>query len=93
MACRVLGTPNEQTWPGVSNLPDYKTSFPHWSAEDLGRIVTALDDAGLDLLKVPILMNCICLLLIIRRAGHFDIRHCEAHFRYFILPHMLLSLY
>ncbi|KII90385.1 hypothetical protein PLICRDRAFT_38907 [Plicaturopsis crispa FD-325 SS-3] len=51
---RVLGTPNEQTWPGVSNLPDYKTSFPHWSAEDLGRIVTALDDAGLDLLKATL---------------------------------------
>ncbi|KII90384.1 hypothetical protein PLICRDRAFT_38903 [Plicaturopsis crispa FD-325 SS-3] len=51
---RVLGTPNEQTWPGVSNLPDYKPSFPQWSAEDLGRIVTALDDAGLDLLKATL---------------------------------------
>ena len=27
---RVLGTPNEQNWPGVSNLRDYKNSFPNY---------------------------------------------------------------
>merc|ERR1719331_832184 len=25
-----LGTPSEQTWPGVSELPDFKPSFPKW---------------------------------------------------------------
>ena len=25
---RTLGTPTEATWPGVSELPDYKDSFP-----------------------------------------------------------------
>ncbi|CAN6442564.1 unnamed protein product [Victoria cruziana] len=28
---RVLGTPTEETWPGVTSLPDYKTSFPKWA--------------------------------------------------------------
>ena len=27
---RTLGTPTEATWPGVSELPDYKDSFPKW---------------------------------------------------------------
>ena len=29
---RILGTPTEQTWPGVSSLPDYKAVFPKWEA-------------------------------------------------------------
>lgn len=49
---RVLGTPNEETWPGVKQLPDYKSTFPHWSAQDLADHVPTLDDDGLDLLKV-----------------------------------------
>ncbi|MQL93098.1 hypothetical protein Taro_025734 [Colocasia esculenta] len=27
---RILGTPNEETWPGVSSLPDFKAAFPKW---------------------------------------------------------------
>ena len=26
---RTLGTPNEELWPGVSKLPDYKPTFPN----------------------------------------------------------------
>merc|ERR1719454_1235068 len=25
-----LGTPSEATWPGISELPDFKPSFPQW---------------------------------------------------------------
>ena len=28
---RVLTTPNEQDWPGVTQFPDYKSNFPKWS--------------------------------------------------------------
>ena len=49
---RLLGTPNEESWPGVSQLPDYKPSFPQWSAQDLARHVPHLDPAGLDFLHV-----------------------------------------
>ncbi|PPR05021.1 hypothetical protein CVT24_010214 [Panaeolus cyanescens] len=48
---RILGTPNEEIWPGVSGLPDYKPSFPQWSRQDLARVVSTLDENGLDLLK------------------------------------------
>ena len=49
---RLLGTPNEESWPGVSQLPDYKPSFPQWSAQELSRHVPHLDPAGLDFLHV-----------------------------------------
>ncbi|KAF6779079.1 hypothetical protein AHF37_01627 [Paragonimus kellicotti] len=32
---RMLGTPNEYTWKGVSNFPDYKSNFPKFSATGL----------------------------------------------------------
>lgn len=47
-----MGTPNEEVWPTVSTLPDYKPTFPQWSSQDLGRIVATLDEVGLDFLKV-----------------------------------------
>merc|ERR1719326_1868187 len=28
-----LGTPTEATWPGLSQLPDFKASFPKWPAK------------------------------------------------------------
>lgn len=48
---RILGTPNEDTWPSVSTLPDYKPTFPQWSRQDLMKIVPTLDESGIDLLK------------------------------------------
>lgn len=49
---RTLGTPNEDTWPGVTQLPDYKSSFPKWSPHDLAKVVPCLDSDGADLVKV-----------------------------------------
>ena len=48
---RVLGTPDDGTWPTVSTLPDYKTQFPQWKAKEWAEICPILDEAGLDLLK------------------------------------------
>lgn len=48
---RVIGTPNEESWPGVSQLPDYKTSFPQWTAKDYQSIVPTLEKSGIDLLS------------------------------------------
>ena len=47
---RVFGTPNDMTWPGVTALPDFKPTFPKWSAKTLESIVPDLDPAGVDLL-------------------------------------------
>ncbi|ORY92785.1 cyclin-dependent kinase 2 [Leucosporidium creatinivorum] len=33
---RLLGTPDEDIWPGVTTLPDYKPSFPAWKTKNLG---------------------------------------------------------
>eukprot|EP00475_Leptophrys_vorax_P010887 TRINITY_DN17447_c0_g3_i1.p1 TRINITY_DN17447_c0_g3~~TRINITY_DN17447_c0_g3_i1.p1 ORF type:complete len:362 (+),score=110.70 TRINITY_DN17447_c0_g3_i1:99-1088(+) len=48
---RVLGTPDEDVWRGISSLRDYKTDFPRWSSRPLSSIVPTLDPAGLDLLS------------------------------------------
>merc|ERR1712112_482856 len=32
---RTLGTPDESIWPGVTTLPDFKSSFPKWTPNDL----------------------------------------------------------
>eukprot|EP00743_Colponemidia_sp_Colp-15_P002709 GILK01002934.1.p1 GENE.GILK01002934.1~~GILK01002934.1.p1 ORF type:complete len:309 (-),score=24.53 GILK01002934.1:191-1117(-) len=48
---RTLGTPNETVWPGVSSLPDYKPSFPCWSAMPIAKIAPNLCPAGQDLLQ------------------------------------------
>ncbi|KIJ32310.1 hypothetical protein M422DRAFT_35858 [Sphaerobolus stellatus SS14] len=48
---RILGTPDEQNWPGVRSLPDYKSTFPNWSPSELEEVVAPLDRDGIDLLK------------------------------------------
>ena len=48
----VVGTPDEQSWPGVSKLPDYKPSFPKWQAQSVGKILSRLDEDGVDILTV-----------------------------------------
>eukprot|EP00127_Corallochytrium_limacisporum_P005042 Clim_evm38s197 gene=Clim_evmTU38s197 len=49
---RVLGTPTEETWPGVTELAEYKPSFPRWPAEDMSTVVKNLDSDGLELLQM-----------------------------------------
>ncbi|KAK0548831.1 Cyclin-dependent kinase catalytic subunit [Tilletia horrida] len=48
---RTLGTPTNETWPGVQNLPDYKATFPRWTGMPIRRAVPQLDEDGIDLLK------------------------------------------
>ena len=48
---RILGTPDERIWRGVSQLSDYKTTFPNWSGQRLNEYNTQLDIDGLDLLS------------------------------------------
>jgi len=48
---KVMGTPNEESWPGVSEHTDYKPDFPVYPAQALPAIVHGLDDKGLNLLS------------------------------------------
>ena len=47
---KLLGTPSEQTWPGVSNLRDWH-EFPQWKPQDLSKVIPQLDEHGIDLLS------------------------------------------
>ena len=47
---RIMGTPSELTWPGISHFPEYKPSFPVYEKQDLRNIVPQIDPLGLDLL-------------------------------------------
>ncbi|XP_074652153.1 cyclin-dependent kinase 2-like [Tubulanus polymorphus] len=50
---RTLGTPDERLWPGVSKLPDYKSTFPKWPPQkDIGHLVPTLDEDGKELLMM-----------------------------------------
>eukprot|EP01059_Diplonema_ambulator_P014660 TRINITY_DN255_c0_g1_i2.p1 TRINITY_DN255_c0_g1~~TRINITY_DN255_c0_g1_i2.p1 ORF type:complete len:298 (+),score=132.67 TRINITY_DN255_c0_g1_i2:57-950(+) len=47
---RLLGTPDEKTWPGVTSLPDYKPVFPKWTGKSLASVCKDVDSLGIDLL-------------------------------------------
>ena len=47
---RLLGTPDEQAWPGVTSFPDFKPSFPKWNRDMSRALVPGLEENGLDLL-------------------------------------------
>lgn len=49
---RLLGTPTEETWPGVSDLPDYAVTFPKWTKKEFKTKFPTLDQDGLDLMEV-----------------------------------------
>ncbi|CAD7079293.1 unnamed protein product [Hermetia illucens] len=48
---RILRTPTEEIWPGVTSLQDYKATFPCWTQNQLHNQVENLNEAGLDLLQ------------------------------------------
>ncbi|PUU76617.1 kinase-like domain-containing protein [Tuber borchii] len=54
---QVLGTPDEETWPGVTSFPDFKSSFPQWAKVDTKKMVPGLEDAGIDLLEAMLVYD------------------------------------
>ncbi|GMR48636.1 hypothetical protein PMAYCL1PPCAC_18831 [Pristionchus mayeri] len=49
---RIMGTPTEADWPGVTQFPEYKDTFPKWSNNTLrAKLIDRLGDAGCDLLQ------------------------------------------
>ncbi|KAL7989635.1 hypothetical protein Chor_012301 [Crotalus horridus] len=40
---RTLGTPDETVWPGVTSMPDYKSSFPKWARQDFSKLMLHYD--------------------------------------------------
>ena len=51
---RHLGTPDESTFPGISELPDWRSDFPNYPPPDsLHVLVPNLEQSGVELLQVP----------------------------------------
>eukprot|EP00928_Gymnodinium_smaydae_P083181 TRINITY_DN6642_c0_g1_i1.p1 TRINITY_DN6642_c0_g1~~TRINITY_DN6642_c0_g1_i1.p1 ORF type:complete len:116 (+),score=17.82 TRINITY_DN6642_c0_g1_i1:50-349(+) len=51
---KVLGTPSEQSWPGVSLLPEWHTAFPQWKHVGVERVLKKREDMpklGVELLQ------------------------------------------
>ncbi|EFA05799.2 cyclin-dependent kinase 1 [Tribolium castaneum] len=48
---RVLKTPSDEIWPGVSTLPEYKVTFPNWKSCTLESQVKNMTSDAIDLLK------------------------------------------
>ena len=76
---RILGTPNEQDWPGVTSFPDFKESFPKWERKADEELVNAegvkiLGEEGLNLLD---------LLLVYDPAGRISAKQAVHHAYFF----------
>ncbi|ORZ03566.1 protein serine/threonine kinase [Syncephalastrum racemosum] len=48
---KVLGTPTEESWPGVHQLPDYKRDFEMFARIPLQNLLPKMDSLGIDLLN------------------------------------------
>lgn len=47
---KMLGTPNEDNWPGVTRLRDWH-EWPQWQPQDLSKTFPTLGEEGIDLMK------------------------------------------
>lgn len=48
---RLMGTPSERSWPGISQFPEYKPNFHIYAPQDLRHILPQVDPVGIDLLS------------------------------------------
>eukprot|EP01038_Epipyxis_sp_PR26KG_P005665 gene5665-7822_t len=48
---RILGTPNEEVWPGVTALQDWNDDFPVWPSLNVGKFCPGLGEVGVDLVE------------------------------------------
>jgi negative regulator of PHO system len=48
---RIMGTPTERTWPGLSQFPEYKTTWQMYATQPLNSILPQIDPVGIDLLQ------------------------------------------
>lgn len=48
---RLMGTPSERSWPGISQFPEYKPNFHVYATQSLQILLPQVDMQGLDLLS------------------------------------------
>jgi cyclin-dependent kinase 2 len=49
---RTMGTPDDEMWPGVTKLPDFKSTFPKWPQQNLASILKTIEPSGIELLQM-----------------------------------------
>lgn len=55
---RIMRTPTEEIWPGVTTLPDFKATFPAWTTNSLiNNMKPFIDAPGLELLESMLVYN------------------------------------
>jgi serine/threonine protein kinase len=54
---RLMGTPSEATWPGVSALAEWKDDFPNYAPMNLATVLPQIDPLGMDLLNKMLRMQ------------------------------------
>ncbi|KAL9033403.1 MAG: hypothetical protein Q9214_007532 [Letrouitia sp. 1 TL-2023] len=47
---RLMGTPSERSWPGITAFPEYKPGWHVYATQDLRLILPQIDAGGLDML-------------------------------------------
>ena len=48
---QIMGTPNEESWPGITKLKDYSINFPQWKPKKIKDLFPNFDKDGLDLME------------------------------------------
>ncbi len=54
---KLFGTPTEKTWPGVSELPDFKKSFPKFRKESFHEVFMGSSALEIDLLEKILVLD------------------------------------
>ena len=49
---QVFGTPTEESWPSVVELPEWSSEFPIYPKQDIRTVVPSLDEVAYNLLSV-----------------------------------------
>ena len=80
---RILGTPNESIWPGISQLPDWRARFPQWKPKNLAAICPYLSPAGVDLLSVCsyLLPLCTAFFILFCLLANASVRSSQTYYR------------
>ena len=70
------GTPNEEVWPNVAKLPDYKFTFPQWQAKKLEDLFSGVDPDAIDIMDKMLTLD---------PEKRISIREALEHVRLFLI--------
>ncbi|GAB7345216.1 hypothetical protein MBLNU457_3592t1 [Dothideomycetes sp. NU457] len=54
---RLMGTPSERSWPGISQFPEYKSNFTVYHTQDIRNYLPQIDPVGLQLISSMLQMR------------------------------------